>query len=181
MPAQRGVCRGRQRIPRIHHSVLPPSLCGAASVRRMLHQRGLLLHQHEPLACKQDCECWVLFFLSCFYPVYFHVRHFSALELFTALLHYTAVLVFSALTPQTASRSRTETNLASYVTNSPVSHPALLQWDTLWLRLDIKTIQLTQSRTVAQSCNRTSTAETLKQYYCDDSSRRNKDKEYKKK
>ncbi len=38
MPAQRGLCRDRQRIPRIHQPVLPPSLCGAASVWRMLQQ-----------------------------------------------------------------------------------------------------------------------------------------------
>lgn len=56
VPAQGSVRWGRQRIPRIHQSILPPSLCGAASVWWMLHQRGLLLHQHKSHACQQDSK-----------------------------------------------------------------------------------------------------------------------------
>lgn len=41
-------------MPGIRQSVLPPSLRGAAPVRRMLHQRVLLLRQHEPRARQQD-------------------------------------------------------------------------------------------------------------------------------
>ena len=65
------------------------------------------------------------FFLFCFYPVFFSFLLFST-------------LLCWCLSPVTL--SWTETNRPSYVTRSSVLHPTLLQWDTLWLQLDKKSI-----------------------------------------
>lgn len=52
LPAQRSVCRGYQRVPRIHQSFLRPPLCIPASLWRMLHQWGLLLHKYKLCTCQ---------------------------------------------------------------------------------------------------------------------------------
>ena len=152
LPAQRGVCRGCQRIPRIHQSVLPPSLRGAAPVRWMLQQRGLLLHQHESLACQQDSE-WISLLLVLFLPCFFSFQHFVVL------------VPFSCYTKLDGNQSTQLRNALICIT----SHPAAVGHS---LAATGQEFNMIQSRTVAQSCNHYINFFTHQRKHCEEKQKR---------
>lgn len=135
VPAQRGVHRGRQRIPRIHQSVLPPPLCGAASLRRMLQQRSFLLHQHKLHSREQDGK-----FL-----------HSSCLTLCSI------TRVCCLLRSRTSKCLRKEDrNQSARLCNRPVciiTRPTPVGQPLAATGHRVNAIYTVESRTVAQSCN----------------------------
>lgn len=99
----------------------------------MLQQRGLLLHQHESLACQQDSE-WISLLLVLFLHCFFSFQHFVVL------------VPFSCYTKLDRNQSTQLRNALICIT----SHPAAVGHS---LAATGQEVNMIQSRTVAQSCN----------------------------